>query len=111
MAPKKDAKYEKGKTQILSVETTDTQSVIRADDAKLADLGYKSEFRREFTVSNFCRFMKFLIFSLQTCLEAPGDNMLCVFDNGGSRKRNFHAFIWPRQWYELASTMISSTNA
>ena len=32
----------------LSVEKT--LNKIRADDAKLAELGYKSEFRREFSV-------------------------------------------------------------
>ncbi|KAF8957124.1 amino acid permease-domain-containing protein [Flammula alnicola] len=36
--------------QCSGVEHTDTISVIRADDAKLAELGYRSEFRREFSV-------------------------------------------------------------
>jgi len=47
-------KYEQGEklqTHTLTVEHTDTQSVIRADDAELAGLGYRSEFRREFSVS------------------------------------------------------------
>lgn len=48
-------KSDKSGTQVFTVERADTQSVIRADNAKLAELGYKSEFRREFTV-------RFLIF-------------------------------------------------
>jgi hypothetical protein len=46
--------FEPEKTQddVLAVELSDTASVIiRADNAKLADLGYRSEFRREFSVS------------------------------------------------------------
>jgi len=35
----------------VAVEHTDARSIIRADDAKLAELGYRSEFRREFSVS------------------------------------------------------------
>lgn len=49
-----DDKYEAGEkvqTRVLNVDHTDNQSVIRADDAKLAELGYRSEFRREFSVS------------------------------------------------------------
>lgn len=42
---------EKHQTDVLTVEHTDTQSIIKADDAKLAELGYRSEFRREFSVS------------------------------------------------------------
>ncbi|KIM39625.1 hypothetical protein M413DRAFT_415651 [Hebeloma cylindrosporum] len=40
---------EKLQSHVVTLERTDTQSVIRADDAKLAELGYKSEFRREFS--------------------------------------------------------------
>jgi hypothetical protein len=49
-----DDKYEEGEkvqTHVLNVDHTVNQSVIRADDAKLAELGYRSEFRREFSVS------------------------------------------------------------
>lgn len=42
---------EKVQTHVLTFEHTDNKSVIRADDAKLAELGYRSEFRREFSVS------------------------------------------------------------
>lgn len=45
-----DPKKEKHNTNVVIMEHTDTQSIIRADDARLAELGYKSEFRREFTV-------------------------------------------------------------
>ena len=37
----------------MAVEQSDsTSDVVRADDAKLAELGYRSEFRREFSVSH-----------------------------------------------------------
>ena len=45
-----DDKSEAYQANAVSVEHADTQSIIRADDAKLAELGYKSEFRREFSV-------------------------------------------------------------
>ena len=42
---------DKTQAEVLTVEQSDTVSIIvRADDAKLAELGYKSEFRREFSV-------------------------------------------------------------
>jgi hypothetical protein len=44
------SKREKGAVNVLAVEYTDTKSIIRADDSKLAELGYKSVFRREFSV-------------------------------------------------------------
>ncbi|KDR80906.1 hypothetical protein GALMADRAFT_241414 [Galerina marginata CBS 339.88] len=42
-------KSEKADAQVLTIEHTDTASIIRADNVKLAELGYKSEFRREFS--------------------------------------------------------------
>jgi amino acid permease (GABA permease) len=45
-----DYKSEKVDTQVLVVEHTDIASIIRADNVKLAELGYKSEFRREFSL-------------------------------------------------------------
>ena len=47
----KSEEGEKVQTHVLNVDHTDNQSVIRADDAKLDELGYRSEFRREFSVS------------------------------------------------------------
>ena len=45
-------KPEKAQAEVLPVEQSDSASiVIRADNAKLAELGYRSEFRREFSVS------------------------------------------------------------
>lgn len=42
---------EKTQAEVLSVQQSDSVSVIvRADNAKLAELGYRSEFRREFSV-------------------------------------------------------------
>jgi hypothetical protein len=48
---------DKAQTEVLTatVEQSDTASdVVRADDAKLAELGYRSEFRREFSVRRYC---------------------------------------------------------
>ena len=44
---------EKTDTQVVTVtpSQSDADSIIRADNVKLAELGYKSEFRREFSVS------------------------------------------------------------
>jgi len=55
---------EKLQTSVLAVERTDARSIIRADDAKLAELGYRSEFRREFSVSIIHKlaFLRKLIF-------------------------------------------------
>ena len=44
-------KSDKAQAEVLTVEQSDRVSdVVRADDAKLAELGYRSEFRREFSV-------------------------------------------------------------
>ncbi|KAF8184475.1 APC amino acid permease [Pholiota molesta] len=43
------SKREKGSVNVVAVEYSDTKSIIRADDSKLAELGYKSVFRREFS--------------------------------------------------------------
>ena len=40
-------KTQRGMAQVHAVEQSD---IIRADNAKLAELGYRSEFRREFSV-------------------------------------------------------------
>jgi hypothetical protein len=44
-------KTQPGTAEVHTVEQSDRASVVvRADDAKLAELGYRSEFRREFSV-------------------------------------------------------------
>ena len=45
-------KTQAGKAEVHAVEQSDSASaaIVRADNAKLAELGYRSEFRREFSV-------------------------------------------------------------
>lgn len=44
-------KTQTGIAEVLTVEQSYSASdIVRADDAKLAELGYRSEFRREFSV-------------------------------------------------------------
>jgi len=46
-----DEKSEKVQHHVSeAIPDNDSNSIIRADDARLAELGYKSEFRREFSV-------------------------------------------------------------
>jgi hypothetical protein len=46
-----DIKSEKeGITTVREVQTQDSDSIRHADNARLAELGYKSEFKREFSV-------------------------------------------------------------
>ena len=45
------SKSDKTQTKALALDLSDASSIIiRADNAKLAELGYRSEFRREFSV-------------------------------------------------------------
>lgn len=48
-----DSKFEKGASDVVTIDRVDSRTIIRADDARLAELGYKSEFRREFSVRMF----------------------------------------------------------
>jgi len=47
-----EKKNDDASTQVTAVgqDRPDSFSLIRADNAKLAELGYKAEFRREFSV-------------------------------------------------------------
>lgn len=46
-----DFKLEKTQAEVRVERSDNVSVVVRADNAKLAELGYKSEFRREFSVS------------------------------------------------------------
>ena len=60
-----DFKSDKAQAEVHTVEQSDRASdVVRADDAKLAELGYRSEFRREFSV----RQMLHLLLLIGSCL-------------------------------------------
>lgn len=78
-----DTKSEKDHANaVISVEQhTDTLSIIRADDAKLAELGYKSEFRREFSVCMANLTISMIVSSVRR-MTAFGDHFVCVFDHG-----------------------------
>lgn len=47
-----EIKLDEARVDVLAIESSsDTLSIVlRADNAKLAELGYRSEFRREFSV-------------------------------------------------------------
>lgn len=47
-----EKKNDETNTQVTAIEQdrSDSLSLIHADNAKLAELGYKAEFRREFSV-------------------------------------------------------------
>lgn len=61
-----DYKSEKRNLETVTVEHVDSASIIRADDAKLAELGYKSEFRREFSVRCLLCFKCTLSYNIQS---------------------------------------------
>lgn len=47
-----DSSDEKNQTEVHTVVHDDEMSLRQVDDAKLAELGYKNEFEREFSVSH-----------------------------------------------------------
>ena len=52
---------DKTQAEVLVVEQANgVSAVVRADDAKLAELGYRSEFRREFSVRQMMHLASFL---------------------------------------------------
>lgn len=60
---------EKTQAEVLSVQQSDSVSVIvRADNAKLAELGYRSEFRREFSVRQILHRITSSIADIDSCL-------------------------------------------
>ncbi|PPQ68386.1 hypothetical protein CVT25_007924 [Psilocybe cyanescens] len=72
-------KYEKGDTQVLTVNHTDNESIIRADNLKLAELGYKSEFRREFSrLETIC-----FAFSIMGVVASVSSTLSFGIFNGG----------------------------
>ncbi|KAH9479261.1 putative amino-acid permease C15C4.04c [Psilocybe cubensis] len=74
-----DIKSEKGDAQVLTVDHTDTNSIIRADDLKLAELGYRSEFRREFSrLETVC-----FAFSIMGVIASVSSTLSFGIFNGG----------------------------
>ena len=94
-------KSDKTQAEVLTVEQSDSASlVIRADNAKLAELGYRSEFRREFSVRNMRHLSSSVVDSLISSSKAFGDSGFCYFDNGCYRLRNVDILLRPCKWFE-----------
>ncbi|KAF8909269.1 amino acid/polyamine transporter I [Gymnopilus junonius] len=70
---------EKTDTQVVTVVHSDTESIIRADNAKLAELGYKSEFRREFSLLETVCFA----FSIMGVIASVSSTLSFGLVNGG----------------------------
>ncbi|KAF4610823.1 hypothetical protein D9613_007275 [Agrocybe pediades] len=84
-----DYKSEKEKGQSVTVEQVDDASIIRADDAKLAELGYKSEFRREFSRLETVSFA----FSIMGVVASVSSTLSFGLVNGGHVGMVFGWFI------------------
>ncbi len=77
-----------------TVTHADIVEVRHADDVRLAELGYKSEFKREFSVS--CLFaVGATQFMASTALR---NGRVLVLYNGCNRFCFFYFGIWARQW-------------
>jgi hypothetical protein len=74
----------------VAVPAKDGDFVRHADDVKLAELGYKAEFRREFSV-------KFSLFWMSRMnlnnLSAHRNHLFCVFHYGCDRFRYFYVLL------------------
>jgi hypothetical protein len=105
-------KLDKAQAEVLTVEQSDSVSVVvRADNAKLAELGYRSEFRREFSVSQMLHLSSSVVDNLVSSSKAFGDGGFCYFNNGCCRLRNVDILLRPRQWFEpLACCMAVMLN-
>lgn len=84
------------KTKVDVHEQTPDQSSTSlnvTDDTRLAELGYKSEFRREFSVGDCVAVDAAGALMLQ--YKAPRDSRVLLFDNGRSQRRLFDTFLDP----------------
>ena len=76
-----------------------SDSVVRADDAKLAELGYRSEFRREFSVRQILHLGSSVTDRLISSSKAIRDGGFCYFNYGCCRLCNVDVLLWPSQWF------------
>ena len=76
----------------------------RADDVRLAELGYKSEFRREFSVIP-CRALNIKVMNYAT---ASRDYCVCVLYNGYRRIGYIHILVSACSWYELSIEILEA---
>ena len=81
-----------------SSEDDSVLSLRRADDALLAELGYKSEFRREFTVS-ICQLSECMVTDSVIHCAAVRDRRVCVLYYGCGRISLIHVLLSARVWY------------
>lgn len=79
--------YVKAAREAISM-AEEKEGTIVADDVRLAELGYKSEFRREFSVSCFCDFAKMRKMNLTFADDR--DYSVLVFDHGSDPRHCFH---------------------
>ncbi|KAF5316504.1 hypothetical protein D9619_006793 [Psilocybe cf. subviscida] len=70
---------EKKDNNVVTIEQVDTMSIRRADDARLAELGYKSEFRREFSKIETVSFA----FSIMGVVASVSSTLSFGLVNGG----------------------------
>ena len=103
---------DKTQAEVHTVELSDrTSDVVRADDAKLAELGYKSEFRREFSVRKMLHLASSVADRLISYPKAFRDGGFCYFNNGCCRLCNVDILFWPNQRFEpLVYSMAAMLN-
>ncbi|CAA7265225.1 unnamed protein product [Cyclocybe aegerita] len=75
--------------EVVTIAHSETASIIRADDAKLAELGYKSEFRREFSLLETVAFA----FSIMGVIASVTSTLSFGLVNGGHVGLVFGWFI------------------
>jgi hypothetical protein len=85
-------------TQVTAIEQdrSDSFSLIRADNAKLAELGYKAEFRREFSV----RVPFFQRTARVKHSAAIRDRRFCFLNYGGDSFCYIDLVLRPHQWFD-----------
>lgn len=94
-------KSDKTQAEVLTVEQSDSASVvIRADNAKLAELGYRSEFRREFSVRQMVHLASSVTDRLISSSKAFRNGSFCYFNNGCCRRSNVDILLRLIQWFE-----------
>lgn len=100
---------EKKDNNVVTIEQVDTMSIKRADDARLAELGYKSEFRREFTVSKQASTMCYIGSNQILSMSENRDRLLCVLDHGSCCERVVDVVIWVGEWCVAGRNLLRET--
>ena len=90
-------KTQPGMAQVHAVEQSD---IIRADNAKLAELGYRSEFLREFSVRQILHQGSSITDNRLISSKASRDDCFWYFNHGCCGLRNVDIHFRPSQWFE-----------